>query len=72
MAGAIADASFPEEQQLRLEQALTDAGVNHGVETYAGARHGFAAPDLPVFDQGAAERHWTALFILFQDTLAGA
>jgi hypothetical protein len=27
---------------------------------------------LPVFDKGAAERHWTALFNLFQETLAGA
>ena len=72
VAGAIEDASFPEEQKLRLEQALTEAGVAHVVETYAGARHGFAVPDLPVFEKGAAERHWTALFTLFQDTLAGA
>jgi carboxymethylenebutenolidase len=72
VAGAIEDASFPEEQKVRLEQALSDAGVTHVVETYAGARHGFAVPDLPVFDKGAAERHWTALFTLFQETLAGA
>jgi carboxymethylenebutenolidase len=71
-AGAIEDASFPEEQKIRLEKALTDAGVNHVVETYSGARHGFAVPDLPVFDKGAAERHWTALFKLFQETLVGA
>jgi carboxymethylenebutenolidase len=42
------------------------------VETYSGARHGFAVPDLPVFDKGAAERHWTALFKLFQETLTVA
>src|SRR5712671_2521077 len=72
VAGAIEDASFPEEQKIRLEKALTDAGVNHVVETYSGARHGFAVPDLPVFDKGAAERHWTALFKLFQETLVGA
>ena len=70
VAGAIEDASFPEEQKIRLEKALTDARVNHVVETYAGARHGFAVPDLPVFDKGAAERHWTALSKLFQETLA--
>jgi carboxymethylenebutenolidase len=68
-AGAIEDASFPEEQKVRLEKALTDAGVSHVVETYAGARHGFAVPDLPVFDKAAADRHWTALFKLFQETL---
>jgi hypothetical protein len=33
-------ASFPEEQKIRLEKALTDAGVNHLVETYSGLRHG--------------------------------
>src|ERR1700693_4932000 len=70
VAGAIEDASFPEEQKNRLEKALTEAGVNHLVETYAGARHGFAVPDVPVFDATAAERHWTALFGLFHETLA--
>src|SRR3984885_3920952 len=37
VAGAIEDASFPEEQKNRLEQALADAGVDHLIETYAGA-----------------------------------
>jgi carboxymethylenebutenolidase len=65
VAGAIEDASFPEEQKNRLEQALADAGVDHLIETYPAARHGFAVPDHPVFDSGAAERHWAALFKLF-------
>jgi carboxymethylenebutenolidase len=69
VAGAIDDASFPDEQKHRLEQALSDAGVNHLVETYP-ARHGFAVPDLPAFDPSAAERHWAALFKLFDETLA--
>ena len=34
VAGAIEDASFPEEQKSRLEKALTEAGVDHLVETY--------------------------------------
>jgi len=62
VAGAIEDASFPEEQKNRLEQALAKAGVDHVVETYPGARHGFAVPDVPVFDSDAAERHWAVLF----------
>jgi carboxymethylenebutenolidase len=70
VAGAIEDASFPEEQKVRLEEALTEAGVDHLVETYEGARHGFAVPDLPVFDGAAAERHWAALARLFGETLA--
>src|SRR5579864_5130138 len=69
VAGAIEDASFPEEQKSRLEKALTKAGVNHVVETYPGARHGFAVPDVPVFEPNAAERHWTAMFKLFHETL---
>src|SRR6202034_3011054 len=34
VAGAVEDASFPEDQRNRLERALTDAGVDHLVETY--------------------------------------
>src|ERR1700733_3240717 len=63
VAGAIEDAGFNEEQKKRLKKALTDAGVDHLIETYP-ARHGFAIPDMPVFDEAAAERHWTALFKL--------
>jgi carboxymethylenebutenolidase len=69
VAGAIEDGSFPEEQKSRLEKALTDAGVQHAVETYP-AQHGFAVPDLPVFDAAAAERHWAALFGLFREAFA--
>lgn len=70
VAGAIEDGSFPEEQKNRLEKALTEAGVDHLVETYPGARHGFAVPDVPVFDAAAAERHWAAMFKLYGETLA--
>jgi carboxymethylenebutenolidase len=68
VAGAIEDVGFDEEQKKRLEKALTDAGVDHLIETYP-ARHGFAIPDMPVFDLTAAERHWTALFGLFREML---
>jgi carboxymethylenebutenolidase len=70
VAGAIEDESFPEEQRNRLEQALTKAGVDHLVEIYSGARHGFAVPDVPGFDLTAAERHWAALFKLLRETFA--
>ena len=69
VAGAVEDESFPEEQKKRLERALTEAGVDHLVETYPGARHGFAVSDVLAFDPPAAERHWTALFKLFRETL---
>jgi len=65
IAGAIEDSSFPDEQKQRLEVALTDAGVEHLIETYP-AHHGFAVHDLPAFNESAAERHWTALFKLLE------
>jgi carboxymethylenebutenolidase len=70
VAVAIEDASFPDEQKVRLEETLTAAGIDHVVETYPGAIHGFAVPDLPVYDQPSAERHWKATFDLFGAKLA--
>jgi carboxymethylenebutenolidase len=70
VAGAIEDASFPEDMKERLEQALTKAGVNHRIETYQ-AKHGWVFRDTPVFDSAAAERHWRSLADLFAATLHG-
>jgi carboxymethylenebutenolidase len=70
-AGAMEDAHFPEEQKNRLEKALTEAGVDHLIETYP-AFHGFAVPDVPAFDPAAAERHWAALFKLFEEAFSPA
>jgi carboxymethylenebutenolidase len=63
------DASFPPEQQARLEQALTDAGVQHTIEIYAKAKHGFAVTGHIVYDEEAAERHWQRLLELLRSTL---
>ena len=70
VAGARDDASFPPEQAQRLEQALSEAGVEHTLETYP-ALHGFAVPDNPTFDASAADRHWRALEDLFGAMLGG-
>jgi len=64
VAGAIEDQSFPDDMKARLEQALTDAGVAHTVETYP-AKHGWVLRDTPVYDPVAAERHWQTLVALF-------
>jgi carboxymethylenebutenolidase len=64
VAGAIEDQSFPDEQKDLLENALTEAGVAHTIETYP-AHHGFAVPDNASYDEAAAERHWDALGSLF-------
>jgi carboxymethylenebutenolidase len=70
VAGAVEDASFPEEQKQRLTEALTRAGVAHNVETYEGARHGWVPTDSAVYNPEAAERHWRTLIGLFKETLS--
>ena len=65
VAGATDDGSFTAEHASLLETALAEAGVDHTVEVYP-ARHGFAVPDNPTYDPGAAERHWEALGRLYR------
>ena len=60
IAGAIEDQSFPDDMRQRLERALTEAGVDHRIETYQ-AKHGWVFRDTPVYDAAAAERHWHSL-----------
>ena len=68
VAGASEDQSFPDDMKVRLEDALTKAGVDHVVETYP-ARHGWVLRDTPVYDADAAERHWTTLLALLASKL---
>jgi carboxymethylenebutenolidase len=69
VAGAEHDDSYPHEMASRLDQALSDAGVDHRCETYPGALHGWTMTDFPVYNEVAAERHWDELLSLFADTL---
>ena len=68
VAGAIEDSDFDDVQKARLERALTEAKVEHIVETYD-AHHGWVPADTPTHDPVAAERHWQTLFSLLEDTL---
>lgn len=52
-----------------LGESLCAAGVAHTIELYPDALHGFATPDMGVFDEAAAERHWTRVLALFAETL---
>jgi carboxymethylenebutenolidase len=63
------DASFPPEQQVRLERALSDAGVHHTMEIYPNSKHGFAVTSHIAYDDGAAETHWRRLLDLLKETL---
>jgi carboxymethylenebutenolidase len=67
-AASLAAASFPEEMKSRLDQALSQAGVDYELETYS-ARHGFVIRDTANYDAAAGERHWSTLLALFDQVL---
>jgi carboxymethylenebutenolidase len=62
------DNSFPDAQRQRLEEAFTQAHVAHAIELYH-APHGFAVPDLPMYNAKAADRHWETMLALFGESL---
>lgn len=66
---AAEDPTFPPEQAARLRAALEAAGVAHVMETYDGARHGFAVTGHLAYNPEASERHWHVLMTLLRDTL---
>jgi len=68
VAGAIEDASFTDAAKQTLEEALTQAGVDHKIETYP-ARHGWTPRDMPAYDPAEAEHHWRTLPALFDSVL---
>ena len=69
VAGADEDAGFLPDQADKLREALTVAGVDNEVTIYAGAKHGYAPPDMPVYNEEASERHWREMLKLFDETL---
>lgn len=69
VAGADHDNGYPPEMAARLDQILTEAGVDHRCEIYPDALHGFTMTDFPVYDEPAAERHWRELESLMAASL---
>ena len=63
------DGSFSPEQQQRLERALSEGGVDYTIETFKGAKHGFAVTGHLVYDRDSSERHWQRLLHLLRDKL---
>jgi carboxymethylenebutenolidase len=63
------DEGFSAEQREKLEQALIAGRTSYAIETYEGAKHGFAVAGHLVFDRDASERHWINLIRLFHDVL---
>jgi carboxymethylenebutenolidase len=66
--GAIEDHGFTDEQKAMLEKALTDAGVDHKIETYP-AHHGWVPRDMPSYDPAQSERHWATLIPFYDSVL---
>ena len=71
VAGADNDKSYPPEMAARLEKALSNAGVRHRCEIYAGALHGWTMADFPIYKRDDAERHFAELRALFAEHLRG-
>jgi carboxymethylenebutenolidase len=69
VAGADKDKGFPPEQAALLASALEDAGVDHRVEIWEGAAHGWTMRDFAIYSEAAAERHFHELVALFKETL---
>ncbi len=69
VAGADNDQGFPPEQAETLRSALTSAHVDHRLEIWEGASHGWTMKDMPVYNETAAERHWNEMLALFDQTL---
>lgn len=68
VAAASDDASFDTAQQERFSTAMTAAGVDLTMETYA-AKHGWVPTDTPVHDPDCAEKHWVKLLDLLVHSL---
>ena len=63
------DQSFPPEQSARLAESLRRGEVDHTIENYVGAQHGWTVPDHLAFNAVAAARHWKRVLTLFAETL---
>jgi carboxymethylenebutenolidase len=63
------DPSMTRENIAALEQALDEADVTYRSDVYGGAAHGYTMADTAMYDEGAAERHYEALFALLDRTI---
>lgn len=68
MAGT--DPTFDAAEEGRLAFALREADVDHVLENYKGAFHGFVMDDLPAYSASATARHWQRLESLLDEALS--
>lgn len=69
VAAADNDSSYPPQMAARLIEALIAAHVDHRHDLYVDAAHGWTMSDFPVYNDTAADRHWTELIDLFAETV---
>jgi carboxymethylenebutenolidase len=63
------DGSAPPEQQERMKNALTEAGITHTLVVYVDAPHGYTMSDTASYREDAAERHFKNLIELLDRNL---
>jgi carboxymethylenebutenolidase len=71
VAGAEKDEHFDDAQKARLEATFKAAGTDARVEIWP-ALHGWTMSDAPIYNAEQAERHWTEMLKLFDETLKAA
>ncbi len=67
---AVNDDENDPEAKNTLKKSFADAGLKAEIEVYEGAMHGWCPPDSRVYNQEQAERAWSRLLVLFENSLA--
>ena len=65
------DLLIPTDQVDSIRKALGDAGVDHDVQIYAEADHGFNCDQRATYNEAAATDAWQRTFKMFGEQLAG-
>jgi len=63
------DGMIPMDQVATIRKALTDAGVDHGVQVYDDADHGFHCDQRASYHAASAADAWKRTLTLFEKTL---
>jgi carboxymethylenebutenolidase len=66
------DGSMPPEAIAALEHTMDAAGLEYSSAIYPGAPHGYSMADTPMYQEEAAERHFTELRALLDAHLLAA
>ena len=65
------DRLIPTDQVASVRTALADAGVDHDVQVYADADHGFNCDQRATYNEVAAKDAWQRTFKMFGAQLKG-